>query len=819
MFSYLLHSLRLQYLRDVEDPYGPRIISFEPSDYKANPYAVAAGLADVSRCPQLAQPVSPNISDDEQDRPLGFPGARLKHTQTIMGGRSGGAGIRVSGKRVSTSKRASRQLGLAHKETSSLALADGEPALPALAETHKILESQSAPSGDVWIAKEDVPVKEPAAEIHVQQATAPEEVPAPVAQAVQFIPKFKGAAEMEARRRVRMAARRGPMARAPPPKALSFNTSSEEDEPPKPTPIDSSDEVTGNDEFDPIFAATRSGESVSEAASLHSAGTGASVSQSTQDRTRARLSPVSEYIILTAPPPPGRQRKTEAPPDRTRADSASSIVSNKPPPLFARRPVTALPSRPAKSSLSAMLAAANGSANPFSEAYAGVSGRGAARPFSVRVFFPQSADPEKAMKLEMRGDATVEEALGHALYMYWEDGRLPRLDQGLSGEEDPKWADRMSTVGWVLRIAEDDGEVDDDFPPPDRLEKASKFASEAYAILEATPAQIQQNRALEAKIQRATPITKKLNAKPSQFTLGSTATAATQPSLAATSTSVLGTSSLGPSAAHGPQIFLRIHTADAVHISTTIPVTAGMYMQEALELVCRKRKLLDPNSYALLLPADKRNPAQSDRSTDQSLVVPPVDRSIVVPLDRTVASLQGKRELLLVKKSVLPQMNALELKGVGRTTDPNTSIFKRMSDTPEKQASSVLDPTSAYKKYTIYRKLPMLVTRQERTLAIDGDYIHIMPSANKARAVFDSGKTTSYHIKSIADCQQSAKSSALFKIILHRGAGTGSKRYDFEAENPKVAGEIVQTVKGLKAVVERSGTLSKNKPRRTGRIV
>lgn len=97
-------------------------------------------------------------------------------------------------------------------------------------------------------------------------------------------------------------------------------------------------------------------------------------------------------------------------------------------------------------------------------------------------------------------------------------------------------------------------------------------------------------------------------------------------------------------------------------------------MQEALELVCRKRKLPDPNSYALLLPADKRNPAQSDRGTDQSLVVPPVDRSIVVPLDRTVASLQGKRELLLVKKSVLPQMNALELKGVGRTTDPNSAV-------------------------------------------------------------------------------------------------------------------------------------------------
>jgi hypothetical protein len=100
----------------------------------------------------------------------------------------------------------------------------------------------------------------------------------------------------------------------------------------------------------------------------------------------------------------------------------------------------------------------------------------------------------------------------------------------------------------------------------------------------------------------------------------------------------------------------------------------------------------------------------------------------------------------------------------------------------------------------------MLVTRQERIFAIDGDYIHvrvpkpcffyhstypyfflqIMPSANKARAVFDNGKTSSYHIKSIADCQQSAKTSSIFKLILNRGAG--NKRYDFEAESPRLAG-------------------------------
>jgi hypothetical protein len=62
-----------------------------------------------------------------------------------------------------------------------------------------------------------------------------------------------------------------------------------------------------------------------------------------------------------------------------------------------------------------------------------------------------------------------------------------------------------------------------------------------------------------------------------------------------------------------------------------------------------------------------------------------------------------------------------------------------------------------------------------------------MPSANKVmKVVFDSGKTSSYHIKSIADCQQSAKTSSIFKIVLNRGAG--NKRYDFEAESPRLAG-------------------------------
>jgi len=73
-----------------------------------------------------------------------------------------------------------------------------------------------------------------------------------------------------------------------------------------------------------------------------------------------------------------------------------------------------------------------------------------------------------------------------------------------------------------------------------------------------------------------------------------------------------------------------------------------MYMQEALDAVCRKRKL-DPNEYALLVR----------------------DMSVLILLDRTVASLEGKSDLVLVKRSMLPRYGIVDTGKSMRTTDPN----------------------------------------------------------------------------------------------------------------------------------------------------
>ncbi|KAF8630237.1 hypothetical protein AX15_003038 [Amanita polypyramis BW_CC] len=816
--DFLIHNLRLSYLREVQDPYGPRLISLDPS-YASNPYIVAASLADSDRWPELAMPSSPQISEDETERPSGFLGARLKYTQTIMGDRPGGFGIRVNGKRTFTSKRMSsivkQQTPLGERP---VALSNTAPVANGLTSaTSDIREGYGKEKGETMAVTSS---SQP--NVQVQAPTVVEE--APVTKAVQFVPRFARAAEMEARRRARIAARRMPgfAPQPPPPTPAADFTSSEED---VNVLDDSSDDfgvsdqvasIDETDDFDPEFAAMRTAitydsasDVVSDISTSMSNASGPISPSHANGRSRSRLSPVDEgsaprnrriseesidnnFMVTQVPPEPPKEKYY--PPRRldtgihtqptTRSKPvnvihAPQLATSAPNLTFTRKKVG--PIRPVKSTLASIMAS-SGSTNPFSELYAAVSGRGEMASVNVKVFFPHATEPSGTpVSLNVKKDATVEEVIGFALWTYWEEQWLPKLGEGMSREGDPKWEEGLSTVRWVLRIAEIDGEVDDDFPPPDRMGKISRFNSEAYAIIEATPTQVEQNKIIHEKMHKRADklIIPGPNAPP-------TATSATTIS---TIDSMVASSYLGPSTIHGPQILLKIRIAehaDAVHVSTTIPVSAGMYLQEALELVCRKRRQMDPKDYALLLG----------------------DQSLLIPLDRTVASLQGKTELLLVKRSMLPQYGEDIVRGIGKTTDPNASIFKRMSDTPDAQFGST-DYTAAYKKYAIHRKMPMLVAKQERTLAIDGVYIHIMPS-NRAKAVFDNAKTSSYHINSIAQCKQSTKMTSIFKLVLN-GRGSGNKRYDFEAETPRHAAEIVSTINSLRSALERSGTVNRSR--------
>lgn len=127
-------------------------------------------------------------------------------------------------------------------------------------------------------------------------------------------------------------------------------------------------------------------------------------------------------------------------------------------------------------------------------------------------------------------------------------------------------------------------------------------------------------------------------------------------------------------------------------------------MADVLDRVCRRRRLETPKEWALVTG----------------------DMRIVIPLDRTVASLAGKTELVLVKKALLDQLGLSKDKRLGRSSDPNgkdrlvdvqhrkadnagdsytASIFKRLSEVPA--GNTVLDFTAAYKVNAMKHVLPV----------------------------------------------------------------------------------------------------------------
>ena len=211
-------------------------------------------------------PTSPTPSDDEsapaiRRRHSGFPGANLKYTTTILGpSRTGAIGLRVNGKRASqTMPRNSVRLSLRRATNAS----DSEETPITTEVIAATPTSPTKPEGP------RSPIKESASSSSAlsQQngdGSAPQAQPsqdgAPVAgRPPPFVPKFnfKGAAEMEQRRRQRLLARAHPPGMAPrvPMVAMNLNpeisSSSSESEPEADSEGEESQEED-DDEFDMV---------------------------------------------------------------------------------------------------------------------------------------------------------------------------------------------------------------------------------------------------------------------------------------------------------------------------------------------------------------------------------------------------------------------------------------------------------------------------------------------------------------------------------------------------------------------------------------
>jgi SAPK-interacting protein 1 (Sin1), middle CRIM domain len=116
--------------------------------------------------------------------------------------------------------------------------------------------------------------------------------------------------------------------------------------------------------------------------------------------------------------------------------------------------------------------------NHLAELYAVFSGKGDLKPLQLKIFRPTSEDALRPVDVIVRQDATVAETIGFSLYRYWEEGRKPALKK-----------EECDANVWTLRIMEDEGTVDDDFPALERNRPISKFQFDMFALVEATPEQ------------------------------------------------------------------------------------------------------------------------------------------------------------------------------------------------------------------------------------------------------------------------------------------------------------------------------------------
>ncbi|KAI9723382.1 MAG: hypothetical protein M1812_001266 [Candelaria pacifica] len=451
--------------------------------------------------------------------------------------------------------------------------------------------------------------------------------------------------------------------------------------------------------------------------------------------------------------------------------------------------------------------------SPF-EAYATLSGKGDPNPLRIKIYAPFSKTPTKPFELLLRrttqpGDSgerqvAVSDAIGLSLWRYSEEAITPLI----SGEQ-------VNINKWTLRMTED-GEVDFDFPALDRNKPVVDFTLnnnrgararsrdkpyDEFALVEATEDQYAENEASapsapepHSAIQEDTEneVDFEQPQAPPQTRTGPIGPR-TNPVLGLPFASSTFRNN-GSTPADRPAIpishatprtgaskTLEIHFTSAnMHTQTiSVDVTTDTYIAEVLDTVCRKWNF--------------------DRAHH---ILKVSGTNTVAPLDRTVEAIGGRADLDLIRKR-FGNDGPLSLTGSPGSTSPNAPLLltsqnpkkgKKAALHPLAQNQDILGNTAPYKRYNVVRKQPMSFTPSHpRILAIDGEYIHIMPG-DTGKTLFDSGaKTSTIHFSSVVGCKVSRRHPKTFRVVVYKERE--SKRYDFEAQSVAEAADIVSEIK------------------------
>lgn len=467
---------------------------------------------------------------------------------------------------------------------------------------------------------------------------------------------------------------------------------------------------------------------------------------------------------------------------------------------------SSIPSSATKSKLTELLTSKSKdptTENPFRCLYSLLSSK-ERNAIKLKMYFPFSKEPKKPINRSIRTDVCVEEVIGFGLWAYIEEDREPKLDEIEGGK------DLIETWAWSLRLVEDDGEVDEDFPALERTRGIGKVGSNEFAIVIASESQAKQNAIAQSQIQRrpsrilgepnrgprpsASSSTTNLLPLPINATTGLSGTTFDSRRTGGLSDSLVMGGGLGGATFTGASImgipvYLKIRIPSPGRgvdsIMTTLNVSMDMYLADVLEMLCKKKGLGSSKEWALVVPAQSIGTQTSQQ------------RDILVPLDRTVESLQGVTSLGLMKRNQVSSKLLIGMAGMNNTnTNPSASIFKRLSEPPEPKYVSINDLVKSNKSFVVQIRRRGILGKHERVLSIEDDYVHI------GTGLLGGGKISSYHVSQIVDClirggsHGNNNNSCGVKLIVARESG--EKRYEVEAENAKSAAEIVRHIKGLK---------------------
>ncbi|KAI9826344.1 MAG: hypothetical protein M1832_000261 [Thelocarpon impressellum] len=505
--------------------------------------------------------------------------------------------------------------------------------------------------------------------------------------------------------------------------------------------------------------------------------------------------PLDHIASPDTPQRPGPKRSTPAP---------THLQALPPPrPISVMQPVSAL-------SL-AINAKRSKAASPF-DRFATLSGKGDPNPLHLKIYAPFSAKPaqpiEVPIRRAVRDDANVDrkvsvvDAIGLSLWRYSEENIAP-----------PFTGEQMNVNRWTLRMVEDE-EVDYDFPALERIKPLNDFTSnnnraararsnakvyDEFALVEATDEQCRDNERLtpnpapEPKVQEeAEDLTPQPSPGPASVPVPAPrrnpVLGPSYPSPALRHTPAAPVDAPATSTSHatprtGPSKIIKVHltSPEGYPQLVALDITTDTYLAEVFDIVCKKRNL------------DKAHHILKVTGTN-----------VIAPLDRIVESLGEHSDIDLVRRR-FGNDGPMALTGSPGSTPPNAPLVVTDRRKGLRKGTQMLHPlthkedalgsSANYKKYTVWRKQPMsFMPTHERILAIDGEYLHVMPGETGKSTIFDSGaKTTTIHFSSIIGCKSSRKHPSNFTVVVLKAKE--SKRYDFEAQNAAEAAEIVEDIK------------------------